>query len=758
MHSAQHNHCSALTSLLAAAALGLTALTASTALAQEPEQPPAQAPKKAAKPPKAPKKPGAGQPQKGEKGAAAEGAQQPDKAPEGAPPDGQGGAGKAAPEPGGAEPGTKPPGAGDAPLVTEPAAGAGEPKDATAAAKTGAKPGEQVKATVGVEEKKDDKAPTEGEAATRVAGEPPGTEERPSEVYAEDWWSTARPALELHGYFRARAEFDYKFALNRRDVSPMWPQPADNQYVDTAGNLHAVTLCGSDPLNLESCDANTNMGANMRFRLAPELHISDNVRIITQIDMLDNLVAGSTPNGYANEPGGTGGYRVIPRSGYSPLSFLSTTQVAPQAGVNSTKDSILVKRVWGEYATPIGQVRFGRMPGHWGLGMYENSGDGYDSDWQTTVDALMLTTGIKSWDLYFSFRLDFANEGATTASFSEQQGQPADAAQLDDVDQYVFQLMRKQNPSDIRRDLAAGLPTFNGGAYFAYRRQTIANDTSSSGQGAALGASNTTIAQGYVRRGAEAFIPDLWFQFQFEKFRLELEGIMLWGSIENTETQAGAGTNYVNPADSADPGWKIRQFGLVAESEYRAVEDRLRVQLKFGWSSGDSDVESLAALSSGLAPQLTTDRTYSEFRFHPDYRVDLILFRNILTRVEGAYYFRPSVEYDFFRDPDGQRVGGGAALIWARASEFVATPGHARDLGVELNFRLYYQAKDGVLNDDAEKMGGFFTQLEYGVMFPLDGLGYLTGQQQDYARYVTDAEPIDTTTAQTVRWYLGILF
>jgi uncharacterized protein (TIGR04551 family) len=182
------------------------------------------------------------------------------------------------------------------------------------------------------------------------------------------------------------------------------------------------------------------------------------------------------------------------------------------------------------------------------------------------------------------------------------------------------------------------------------------------------------------------------------------------------------------------------------------------VQLKFGWSSGDSDVESLAALSSGLAPQLTTDRTYSEFRFHPDYRVDLILFRNILTRVEGAYYFRPSVEYDFFRDPDGQRVGGGAALIWARASEFVATPGHARDLGVELNFRLYYQAKDGVLNDDAEKMGGFFTQLEYGVMFPLDGLGYLTGQQQDYARYVTDAEPIDTTTAQTVRWYLGILF
>jgi uncharacterized protein (TIGR04551 family) len=202
----------------------------------------------------------------------------------------------------------------------------------------------------------------------------------------------------------------------------------------------------------------------------------------------------------------------------------------------------------------------------------------------------------------------------------------------------------------------------------------------------------------------------------------------------------------------------MRQFGLAGEAQYTAVEDRLRVGLKFAYASGDSDVESLAATGSGLQPQLTTDRNFSTFRFHPDYRVDLILFRNILTRIEGAYLFRPSVEYDFFRDPDGQKVGGGAALIWSRASEFVQTPGHARDLGVELNFKLYYQARDGVLNDDAEKMGGFFTQLEYGVLFPLDGLGYLQGQQDAYAVYTPGEEPIDTETAQTVRWYLGVLF
>ena len=39
---------------------------------------------------------------------------------------------------------------------------------------------------------------------------------------------------------------------------------------------------------------------------------------------------------------------------------------------------------------------------------------------------------------------------------------------------------------------------------------------------------------------------------------------------------------------------------------------------------------------------------------------------------------------------------------------------------MELNFKLYYQSKDGVLNDDPNRMGGFFTSLEYGVLFPLD--------------------------------------
>src|SRR5262249_26550074 len=146
----------------------------------------------------------------------------------------------------------------------------------------------------------------------------------------------------------------------------------------------------------------------------------------------------------------------------------------------------------------------------------------------------------------------------------------------------------------------------------------------------------------------------------------------------------------------------------------------------FGWAEGDAGllpepprVSTLSASPNGsiLGPQKPGDRTYSEFRFNPNYRVDLIFFRNILQRIQGAYYFRPSVDYDFSRTPQGQRMGGGAALIWSRASEFIQTPGHKRDLGIEADLSLYYQSKDGALNDNPDKMGGFFTMLQYGVFF-----------------------------------------
>jgi hypothetical protein len=85
------------------------------------------------------------------------------------------------------------------------------------------------------------------------------------------------------------------------------------------------------------------------------------------------------------------------------------------------------------------------------------------------------------------------------------------------------------------------------------------------------------------------------------------------------------------------------------------------------------------------------------------------------------------------------------------------TPGNQRDLGVELDFKLYYQSKDGSLNDDLDKMGGFFTMVQYGVLFPLPGLGYLEQVKNEY-QTATGGMALGGETAHIVRWYLGVLF
>jgi hypothetical protein len=64
-----------------------------------------------------------------------------------------------------------------------------------------------------------------------------------------------------------------------------------------------------------------------------------------------------------------------------------------------------------------------------------------------------------------------------------------------------------------------------------------------------------------------------------------------------------------------------------------------------------------------------------------------------------------------------------------------------------MDVSLYYQSKDGSFNDNPDKMGGFFTMLQYGVLFPLPGLGYLPGEGGP-----------DTSTAHAVRWFIGVLY
>ncbi len=574
------------------------------------------------------------------------------------------------------------------------------------------------------------------------------------EIFSDDWWGKARPVIELHGYFRTRAELLHNFSLGRHgssfqgtDPQNLWPVPLDQSYtqVTSGAPAHDVGICGtSAPTPNQLCGDKTESGANVRLRFDPEIHISDNLRVLSEIDALDNLVLGSTPDAYATQPAATAtGYKSAGYNPYAPVGFFSTTQGAPTAGVNASTNSIAVKRVWGEYVTPLGQLRFGRMPGQWGLGMVENAGDGIDSDYQTTLDRIMFVTGIKSIDLYFGGAWDFVSTGPTNSTpFDVYGGQPANVCNLCNVSEWAAFVAHKTNPEMQRLMLSRGDLVLNGGVYAKFRTQNIDVTQGQTAQTVDVnGASN-----GLEPRQAWALTPDVWVQAVWRKLRVEAELASMYGQIGYLSLNQDVG----HPVD-------VRQFGLATQTEYRAVDDKLDLKFGFGWASGDpwANTQGQGALnppSSGLQSEFNTYGPISTFRFHPDYRVDLIFFRHILSRVEGAYYFRPSVDYDFLRHADGEKLGGGAAIIWSRATDFVQTPGHKRDLGVELDLQLYYQSKDGSLNDDPSKIGGFYAMLQYGVFFPLGGLDYLPGQ------VTVPAFDASTSTAQTIRLFLGIAY
>lgn len=586
---------------------------------------------------------------------------------------------------------------------------------------------------------------------------------KPTDVFADDWWGRTRPILEVHGYFRVRGELLHNFSLGRHndptgdDHPYLWPHPLDDTYNHQSGATRAIALCGDANPSDKNCFDKTQSSANMRFRVVPELHISDNLRILSQLDLLDNLVLGSTPDAYAMKPneggkGGNGtGYASAGYNGYAPLGAFSTTQGPPTAGVNGFTNSIAVKRAWAEYMTPVGMLRFGRMANHWGLGMFVNSGDTIDSDWQSTSDRIMFVTGIKPLDLYFAGMWDFPSSGPTNANaYDIYGGQPVNTCNMCNVNQWGAVIVRRTNPELQKLQLARGDFVLNGGVFSVLRTQFL--DVKAGQTPLTTLSDPQTNANGLERRSGWAFIPDFWLQAFYRKFRFEAEFVTIQGQLGSVLT-----SDLKNPVG-------IQQYGLAMQAGYKAIEDKLRIDFGFGWASGDPWAQGgLAPGTTGLQAEQKPGAGPSTFRFHPDYRVDLIFWRRIMSRVQGAYYFRPSVEYDFIRQASGQKLGGGASLIWSRATEFIQTPGHKRDLGIELDLRIYYQAKDGTLNDDHTKIGGFYTMLEYGVFFPLGGLSYLPGISQTASGpmplpMIQDSNNWDVSAAQTVRLFLGVAY
>lgn len=459
----------------------------------------------------------------------------------------------------------------------------------------------------------------------------------------------------LNGALRARGELFYNLDLDRG------PTPSGQLFF---------------PVPLGDPKAQTLTSADLRLRTdlafyAPFASAAVKVRV----DAPDDLAMGSAPEG-------------------------NRVDTATQQPISA----IRIKRAYGEALTPFGLLAIGRQGATWGLGMLTNGGDCADCDSGDAADRIAFVTPVLGH--IFAAAFDFSAVGPLVKR--------QDGARSVDIDPsagvrtLTFAVLRWRNDLARARRQAADKATMEYGAFVSHRwqDQDVPADYLPFGRKVALNDAQV------MSRGYTATAIDGWARFTAKRVRIELEAALLLARIEQPSLEPGVLIR--TPITS-------RQIGAALESEFGAESDTFAGGLDAGYASGDPapgfganvGLTQAAPKPGDLdGPQASppNDTTVDNFRFHPDYRIDRILFREIIGTVTDAIYFRPHARATLARIGPA-RLDAELFGVVSMATYASSTPGNSQPLGVEVDPTLAYKNRDG-----------FSVALEHGALFPLSGL------------------------------------
>nr|HEX4314457.1 TIGR04551 family protein [Kofleriaceae bacterium] len=465
-------------------------------------------------------------------------------------------------------------------------------------------------------------------------------------------YAAPRDATEVvvHGGLRARGASYYNLDLDRG--------------LDARGlPLFPVPLDGGQTLNAGDFRARTDVAI-----YAPGVGVA----VKSRIDWLDNEPIGGDPD-LANG--------------------------SPAAAPGQRPTTVVIKRVWGEALTPLGTLAVGRMGAHFGLGIAANGGDCEDCDHSDSADRIAFVSPIAGHLIALAY--DVASTGPFTES--KDAGHAISLSPSDRAAGPTLAILKVHSPAALARRAAAGLTNTEYGAYISYRSQD--RDVPASYLPTAEPRTSFT-SDDLSARGFSATAAGAWLRISSSAFRVEAELAYLGATLQNPSLIPG--TTITEPVTSS-------QLGLAVESDVKV--GGVRIGVDGGYASGDPapGFGAFPSINQGPAPKGSLDgpqanppfdNTVDNFRFHPDYHIDQILFREIIGTVTDAIYLRPHVRTTLTTVGAG-RLEAGAALIDSYAVDATSTPSGQRALGVELDPELRYASRDG-----------FATTLDYGVLFP----------------------------------------
>ncbi len=376
-----------------------------------------------------------------------------------------------------------------------------------------------------------------------------------------------------------------------------------------------------------------------RLRLMPSLQFGKQVRMNFQIDALDDVLWGDN-NGLSTAP-------------------LFATDGSNQGYLGGpVGDSVTIRRAWVQFPVPVGLMRVGRMPSHWGMGLLANGGgtgwmdpespkgepqrrvldnffddDFGDNHFGSSADRILFITkpitiyrtlkklGKVEHPLVVGYAFDKLSEAPLLPfeTFERkfrpfgQQGFISRGSD-DDVNEHVV-LAVWNDPDWDKKSFQDELRV----GFYGVLRTSKEGSTQPSRLTDPTAVCGTFDGVPYpcVDTGSRVWIADIWWRIRYGKLFTEGEGYWIGG-----KTFGGVPFPSRNTKKEAAINAGVARFAWL-ENKYDAV-------LEVGHASGDDVLE---------------DEHFKQRAMHPDFNVGLILFeetlRELTARAYGVPFYSP---------------------------------------------------------------------------------------------------------------------
>jgi hypothetical protein len=375
-----------------------------------------------------------------------------------------------------------------------------------------------------------------------------------------------------HGYYRLRLEVSDNLDLQ---------SPANIQQGTQGDNNRFGTLFFGE----------------YRFRLEPSLKVSDNISFHAQIDFLDNVLFGSNDTKSLNVfnplvgtiplPGANGAFGVT----------------GGQAGdvVTGGGGNVNLRRLYVDLLTPVGKFRLGRQPSQWGLGIFQNDGDDWDSLFGDTFDRFLYIGKYDFADganLAFATLVDFAFQNTGDPAINLLEGPVVGSAH--DTYQFTEALLYQR-------------PHFEIGTYAGFRFRNATN-----GQvGTAIDATGAVVP-GAVDGNTNTFYVDGYLKWDHGPYTVQAEYVFIGGKI---------GTGVCINAVQAPPGFTNPLGSPVClDGTNNLAVNMGALEVNGNYSS--DEWKFISGIAQGDSSPLSERIT--QFGFRPDYHIGLLLFQQPL--------------------------------------------------------------------------------------------------------------------------------